>query len=463
VIDDRSVLAPSADTHHTPGGLRVGDQDLTLNAMAIAIWEAFDGRRDLGEVTADLARRHATTPEIITTEVGRLAVALAGHGALRAVSGTTRPQPEVTVGVDQFGWALVRWSRGGPMPRVPDVHGAGWASLVHHLRREHLVGLLLSLVAASDQSLDEQRTATLWATHLGLALASQQLEARLAEVCSLLEGAGIDHRVLKGLAHARLDYPRWDHRPTGDVDLLVPRAELTRAAGLVLEAGGHRLRPERGPGHDRRFAKAVTVVLDDPRVEVDLHATLVAGPFGIWIQPDHLFEHHRTLTVHGHDLRALGLADAFVHACFTAYIAAWSVRPMALLDLLRLADQAPDPDRVWELCRRWRCSTVVTGACGLARDRLPGEHAVLAPWLRSPGPTTTTERLVTRAEAVPRSYVTRELLSIALQPTPADKIAYARSVINPSGGRSWWRRARRAAEDWKHRRTTTDGRAGTGA
>jgi hypothetical protein len=458
VIDGSAVLARRPEASRDASGLLIGDTSLHLNATALEVWDTFDGRLDVDEVVAAVAHRYGQTPAEVATEISRIVAALHAEGALLRVGGPARPAPSRVVPADEFDWALVRWARGGPPPRLPVLTGDDWPALLTHLRRERLDGLLLGLAASTDQGLDEQQDRDLRIRHRGSVEASQQLEQRLVEVHDLLAGAAIDHRVLKGLAHARLDYPRWDLRPSGDIDLLVPRTQLEEAAGLLIDAGGRRLRPEICPGYDARFAKALTVVLDDPRTEIDLHATLVRGPFGAWMRPAALFDEVRPLRIGGRDLPALSLSDAFVHACFTAFVAAWHVRPLALLDLLQLADQGPDPDRVWSLCRSWRASSVVAGACGLVLEHLPEERPLLLPWLRAPHRPSVAERLVIRAEGVPRRYVTHELLTVAVQPTAGDKMAYARALIarararglfSPRSGElgSWRQRAARALAD----------------
>lgn len=64
-----------------------------------------------------------------------------------------------------------------------------------------------------------------------------QLQAAAIEVCTALTAAGIEHRVLKGLASAFLDYPGPEFRQTGDVDLAV-RPEALAGTEQVLAALG---------------------------------------------------------------------------------------------------------------------------------------------------------------------------------------------------------------------------------
>ena len=89
-----------------------------------------------------------------------------------------------------------------------------------------------------------------------------------------VDRAGIESRVLKGVALAHTAYDDPADRVFADVDLLVPGDELTRAATVLTAAlGAERPVPEIRPGFDDRFGKEAMLKVDG--LELDLHRTFV--------------------------------------------------------------------------------------------------------------------------------------------------------------------------------------------
>src|SRR5437879_3101885 len=83
------------------------------------------------------------------------------------------------------------------------------------------------------------------------------------------------------------------------------------------ELGFTRPRPEPRPGFSERFGKAATHRGVDG-LELDLHRTLVVGPFGLWLEPDELFEHAILFHLWGRELRRLDDTALVLHACLNA-------------------------------------------------------------------------------------------------------------------------------------------------
>ena len=74
-----------------------------------------------------------------------------------------------------------------------------------------------------------------------------------------LAEAGVDARVLKGVAIAHLDHADPDERVYGDADLLVERGEYRPALAALIGAGFRRARPPVRGWREHRFAKAVVL------------------------------------------------------------------------------------------------------------------------------------------------------------------------------------------------------------
>ena len=201
------------------------------------------------------------------------------------------------------------------------------------LLERHRISTLvpLALVEAPHREWLRQQHLAIAATHL-------RLRSAATTVLSLLHGAGIETRVLKGLATAELDYPNHQLRHTGDVDLAVRPGDLDRAVEL-LQANGHRMEPVPGalPGARSSPSQHPALLrgwtLDAPNgVEVDLHNRLfLRSPFD-----DELFADpgEQLRLVPGRGLRA---EHRLVHAAGSFMIAQPGTRRMSgVVDIARL-------------------------------------------------------------------------------------------------------------------------------
>lgn len=149
---------------------------------------------------------------------------------------------------------------------------------VRALLDQHRITTLVPLALV-----DAPHRAWLRQQHITVAAAHLRLRTAATAVLSLLEDAGMETRVLKGLATAELDYPNRQLRHTGDVDLAVRPHDLERAVEL-LGMSGYRVQPTPGarPGADirRRSPSQHPALLrgwtlEAPNgVEIDLHSRL---------------------------------------------------------------------------------------------------------------------------------------------------------------------------------------------
>lgn len=434
------VLVPSPGVEWTPGALELRGEQHPLSPTAEAVWEKLDGERSLQEVVEALHQEFGVDPDI-GLDVRRLADVLRGHG-LVTIRRSDPPESRSTVAVPphELPWSLVRWARGGPAPLVVGLTDDEWGAALAVLRRHHLVGWLADALERTGQVMEDRRMVEIHRQVGGQAIAAQQIEDRLVLVHDLFAGAGIEHRVLKGSALAALDYRSSALRPTGDLDVLVGRDELLYAAALLESSGATRVGSGRSARHDTRLVKAITERFEEPRVEVDLHAELVAGPFGMWMDSRRCFEEQRVITRRDRSIPALSVSDAFVHACYVAVIGNWTLRPMAVLDLLVLAERGPDPERVWDLARAWRGEVVISAASVAAAEVVPTDRELVRPWMDPPSRTPLLSRLVLRVDGAPpatastarfRRHVVRELLAALAAPTGADRLALVTSLVLP--------------------------------
>ncbi len=220
-----------------------------------------------------------------------------------------------------------------------------FAAFYGRVRGERLDGLLLRMWRDGDLELTDHRAEVFTRAHRDDMEQVLRLERAALHVAELLSGAGIPAVFMKGIALANTVYadPAW--RSFGDVDVLVQPGRLVAAIEVLVAAGAARPLPEVRPGFDGRFAKDVPVLVDG--MTVDLHRTLIQGPFGEGIPVPSLIERSRPIELGGQTIQVLDPTDAYVLAALTAGAADVPARLITLRDLLELerADEFDGDER----------------------------------------------------------------------------------------------------------------------
>jgi hypothetical protein len=270
-----------------------------------------------------------------------------------------------------------------------------------------------------------ERPVMVWLTN------SLRVERLALQAAELYASEGVPFRLLKGPAIARLAYDDPAERVFADLDLLVPAAHLDRAVALAVERlGGIVPTPEPRPGFAREFGKEVLVRVGG--IELDLHRTLVAGPFAHHLGVDELFVDHSGVEVGGQVLPALGSSSLALHACCHAALGDYPVRLGALADLVRLSEApAWSAGAVIATATSWRMRAVVQRAAHLAVALLdlPSEHP-LQPLTGLDVPRV--ERLLLRSYLSPGRGYTRELAALATRPGLRARARLARALLWPT-------------------------------
>jgi hypothetical protein len=195
------------------------------------------------------------------------------------------------------------------------------------------------------------------------------LERLLAQTSARFAAAAIPHLALKGPVVARTAYPDRALRSFGDVDLLVKSDRFDNAVSVLVGDGGHARYREPRRRFTARFGKGVCVVTQ-AGLEIDLHRTFVAGPFGLAINVQDLFTASEFLTIAGRAVPIPGAPVRFLHACYHAALT--NPRITALRDVAQIACTTDlDTEAVLDLAARWRGRVVVQRALRLTRSRLP--------------------------------------------------------------------------------------------
>ena len=240
--------------------------------------------------------------------------------------------------------------------------------VLRQLRSHRIEGVAVSMLERGDIDADDAFSSSLTGQHDETMAQVLRIEIAAIRVSELLGDHGITHRLLKGaaLAHGSARMPR--ERSFRDVDVLVPSTSIDDAVSMLEFEGAVRLQPELRPGFDARFAKSVTMQLDD--VEIDVHRLLAPGPFGVWMHPNDLFLLGSTQSIGDAEIPTLDVTEHLLHACF--HVALGSVEPalINLRDIALLANSDCDVERFAETVERWRGRAVVQRAVKLVADEL---------------------------------------------------------------------------------------------
>jgi hypothetical protein len=326
---------------------------------------------------------------------------------------------------------IAAYGLGGALsPPGRPLDDATWSRVLAEARRRRITGHFVHALEEGAFAATADQSAAAIRVHeaaLGLDLCLEQL---LVAAVSALDRAGIQSMVLKGPALAHTIYADASLRSFGDIDLLVPSTSYDAAVGVLREGGARRRFPELRPGFDRRFGKGAC--LETPQgLELDLHRTFAAGPFGLAVDCDALFTTRSRFPLGGRTFAALDPEARFVHACFHAALGDAEPRLVALRDVAQiLLHSDVDAGRVRDLCYGWRCGIVVERATRLAWEAfaLSSAHEVTTwAWRCQPSKF---ERRSLRAYVGPhRSYARQAVAGLSAVRGIRGKAAYAGALF----------------------------------
>lgn len=329
-----------------------------------------------------------------------------------------------------------------------------WADLVVEVRLQRLTGLLADAVSSGAFPATDEQVAEAAAAHEAAMDIALRLERKLLDTASAFEDAGIEYRVLKGPAFAHTIYDDPALRAFGDVDLLVPGGDVEPARDMLVAAGCERRYPEPRPGFDRRFGKSVTLEAPDG-FEIDLHRTLVLGPFGLTVDTGDLFADPSWFTLGGRRLPALGPETRFLHACYHAVLGEWPPRMLPLRDVAQALLTADlDTESVLSTAASWRARAVVARAVRATWQTFALADVVpLSVWAARYEPDAW-ERRALSVHTRRKRYGAKALASVRAIPGVRGKAAFVHSLLTPNraffAGRDagylrWWRKGVRSA------------------
>lgn len=327
---------------------------------------------------------------------------------------------------------------------------AEWSRLVAGAQAQGITGFLVQAINDGRVTDSDERRRAARDAHHAAASWTMLLEQTLLEVVGAWLRAGIDSRVLKGPALARLLYTDPSVRTYRDVDLLVPSASMDDAVELLVASGARRMSPELRRGFDRRFGKAVALA-SAAGPHIDVHRTLATGRFGMYVPTDALFATSEPFVLGRTTVSALAAEERFLHACYHAAVGDPVPRLMTLRDvaqMLLLGDL--DGDRVRELAESWKARPVLARAVETAWHTLAlVAHTELSAWCASYEPSAS-ERWAIRASTSRRSgTAAHALTTVGAVHGLRAKAAYLRGLALPDAQFLEGHRHRRYATWWR--------------
>jgi hypothetical protein len=246
-----------------------------------------------------------------------------------------------------------------------------WGQLLARIRFERMTGLAVESAASGWLRLSDAQVAELLAEHRGAMAWCLGVERKLVGLADAFDAEGIGFAVLKGASVAHTMYPEPCLRSFADADLLVSTADYERACALLGRLGHVRQRPEPRSGFEARFGKASVHKHPEDGIEVDLHRTLVVGPFGLWIRPEELLERREPFLLAGQKLSRLDDTGMLVNVAMHASLGWWPPRLVPLRDVLQVTNSGLVDWAVLERwCRAWHLTAVLDRAFSVSASTL---------------------------------------------------------------------------------------------
>jgi putative nucleotidyltransferase-like protein len=217
------------------------------------------------------------------------------------------------------------------------------AAFERRIVAEKLTGLAIAAITGGALRLPPNRVDSLLGRHRRAMAWCLMVEERLLQLDDRFRWAGIDYAVVKGPAIAHTAYPDPSLRAFGDLDILVRGGSFGDACTILREMGFRRRLAEPRPRFDERFGKAASHKHAGDSIEIDLHRTLVLGPFGLWLDPGAMLDRATSFELAGREIGRLDDTDMLISVAMHAVLG-WPRRLLPLRDVVQAA-RVLDVDR----------------------------------------------------------------------------------------------------------------------
>lgn len=221
----------------------------------------------------------------------------------------------------------------GIAPTESVVVGEEWRTLLDSASRERIVGLLHAAITDGEVRLPAPAVPELEELHRDAMKFDVRVDSVVRDVAAGFQRDGVEWRVLKGVATARLLYDEPGKRHTGDLDVLVRESDFERAIDVVNFLGAT---TPVGVMHGNRVrdAQKARSFLHPRGVEIDVHRRVQALHQGSALSESFSFARSTPLVVAGVEVKALSRSGLFLHSCL--HLATADTRLSTMADLLRM-------------------------------------------------------------------------------------------------------------------------------
>jgi hypothetical protein len=369
-----------------------------------------------------------------------------------------------TARIDRAARAVAAFGSAAPSLETIEVGDTDGAAFERRIVTEKLTGLAIAASMDGALSIPPDRADSLAERHRRAMAWCLMVEDRLLELDDRFRRAGIEYAVLKGPAMAHVAYPDASLRSFGDLDLLVRGRSFGDACAILRSLGFRRRLAEPRPGFDERFGKAAAHKHPADSMEIDLHRTLVLGPFGLWLDPGAMLDRATSFELAGCEIARPDDTDMLIGVAMHAVLG-WPRRLVPLRDVVQ-ASRALEVDwpALVQRAAESRLTAVLLRAFELSTSTLGIEPVVEAASLSATSITRNERRALDAYAETRHRRGGTALSTMRAIPALRAKAAYARALAFPqrefmrdryrAGGRAAHRQRLATPARWALRRVT---------
>jgi Uncharacterised nucleotidyltransferase len=224
--------------------------------------------------------------------------------------------------------------------------GVDWQRVSHMASVQAVMPLVYRyLTSELEGALPPDATSGLRRAFYGNSVRNLHLARELVRLTALLERGGVEPLALKGPALAMTAYGAVTMRQFNDLDLLVRKSEVGRAAELLRAAG---YAPRAGYGLadlDRPGTYEIAMARAGALTDIDLHWRLIPPYFPLALDGEELWRRAVRIEIEGSPVRTLAPADHLLYLCAHGAKHGWQALGgiCDLAELIRASSRASAP------------------------------------------------------------------------------------------------------------------------
>jgi Uncharacterised nucleotidyltransferase len=224
--------------------------------------------------------------------------------------------------------------------------GVDWEHVSHMASVQAVMPLVYRyLTSELGGTLPAEATSGLRRAFYGNSVRNLHVARELVRLATLLEQGGVEPLALKGPALAMAAYSAVTMRQFNDLDLLVRKGEVRRAADILLAAGYAPLAGYSVADLDRPGAYEIAMTRAGALMEIDLHWRLIPPYFPLALDSEDLWRRAVRIEVEGAPVRTVAPADHLLYLCAHGAKHGWQALGgiCDLAELIRATSRASAP------------------------------------------------------------------------------------------------------------------------